>query len=179
MAAGSLLTAGDLVALTEVDEGAEEAVAQPRPRHQLGRKKSLERKQRQTVIMEEPPVPSLPPSETTSNSNAPATVAVNGISNHDRSGSAATLETPDSPREMMVYFQVGRQVKKVLMEPVTSFAALRVLFMNKFLYNPGKDNFPEIYIRDPASGVQYELEDLSEIKDKCLLSLNIERKWRF
>lgn len=178
MAAGSLLTAGDLAALTEVDEGTEEVVAQPRPKNQLGRKRSMEKKQRQATIDESytPPVPSLPPSETPTSSTSQATGTVNGVSNHDRTGSATTLETPDSPREMTVYFQVGRQVKKVMMEPVTSFAALRVQFMNKFLYNPGKDNFPEIYIRDPASGVQYELEELSEIKDKCLLSLNIERK---
>jgi hypothetical protein len=87
------------------------------------------------------------------------------------------VEGSDGSRQMMVFLQVGRQVKKVTMEPVTSFGQLRVLFMNKFLYNPGKENFPEIYIRDPASGVQYELEDVSEVKDKCLLSLNIERKY--
>ena len=34
-----------------------------------------------------------------------------------------------------------------------------------------------IYIRDPSSGVQYELEDMDEVKEKCLLSLNIERAY--
>ncbi|TEB15912.1 AIP3-domain-containing protein [Coprinellus micaceus] len=58
--------------------------------------------------------------------------------------------------------------------PPQSFASLRVLFVDKFSYNPGQDNFPAIYIRDPSSGVQYELEDVEEVKDKCLLSLNIE-----
>ncbi|KAL6298681.1 actin interacting protein 3-domain-containing protein [Sparassis latifolia] len=73
-----------------------------------------------------------------------------------------------------VFLQVGREVKKVIIEPPMTFGSLRVLFMDKFAYNPGKENFPAIYIRDPSSGVQYELEDPDEIKDKCLLSLNIE-----
>jgi hypothetical protein len=56
-----------------------------------------------------------------------------------------------------------------------SISSLRMLFVDKFSYNPGLDNFPAIYIRDPSSGVQYELEDMDEVKEKCLLSLNIER----
>ena len=50
-----------------------------------------------------------------------------------------------------------------------------MLFVDKFAYNPGQGNFPAIYIRDPSSGVQYELEELEEVKSGCLLSLNIER----
>ncbi|TFY64773.1 hypothetical protein EVJ58_g2390 [Rhodofomes roseus] len=53
-------------------------------------------------------------------------------------------------------------------------SSLKLLFVDKFSYNPGQENFPAIYIRDPSSGVQYELEDMDEIKDRCLLSLNIE-----
>ncbi|KAG8728045.1 Bud site selection protein 6 [Ceratobasidium sp. 428] len=55
-----------------------------------------------------------------------------------------------------------------------TLAALRILFVEKFSYNPGLDNFPDIYIRDPTSQVMYELEDISEVKEKSLLSLNIE-----
>ena len=66
-----------------------------------------------------------------------------------------------------------------MMEPGLSFSSLRVLFVDKFSYSPGQDNFPAIYIRDPASGVQYELEDMDEVKEKCLLSLNIERMSSF
>ncbi|CAG7846925.1 SubName: Full=Related to actin-interacting protein AIP3 {ECO:0000313/EMBL:CCA75044.1} [Serendipita indica DSM 11827] len=167
VATGALLTAGDLAALTEADETAEED-SMSKSSKDLGRKRSIERRQRMTTIDEpfEPPVPALPGAERPMDENKPIT---NGV---DAAGSRA--DRPESPKEMTVYFQVGRQVKKVVMEPVTSFAALRVLFMNKFMYNPGGGNFPEIYIRDPASGVQYELEDVSEVKDKCLLSLNIE-----
>jgi hypothetical protein len=171
VATGATLTAVELDVLTEMDEGAGDPVI-PQPRNkELGRRKSGERRMRALTLEEatQPPVPSLPSSDDTKQpklANGTPAVTVSAPANEER---------PDSPREITVYFQVARQVKKVTMEPVTSFAALRVLFMNKFMYNPGQDNFPEIYIRDPASGVQYELEDVSEVKDKCLLSLNIER----
>jgi len=69
---------------------------------------------------------------------------------------------------------MGREVKKATLEPGTPLSTMRVLFMDKFAYNPGHENFPTIYIRDPASGVQYELEDIDEIQDRCLLLLNID-----
>ena len=58
-----------------------------------------------------------------------------------------------------------------------TFAALRTLFTDKFAYNPGLADFPPIYLRDSASGVQYELEDVEEIKENSVLSLNIERMY--
>lgn len=181
VAAGAMLTAGDLAALTEADEDAEDQVT-PQPRSKdLGRKKSIERRTRTPTLDEavKPPVPAMPDSQASAGQPKPT---INGTSVHVPTGSTSTPakeERPESVQEITVYFQVGRQVKKVAMEPPTSFGALRVLFMNKFMYNPGQDNFPEIYIRDPTSGVQYELEDVSEVKDKCLLSLNIERKSLF
>jgi hypothetical protein len=91
-------------------------------------------------------------------------------------GSILSLADAGSPTGAFpVFLQVGRDVKKVTIEPGLSFASLRVLFVDKFSYNPGQGNFPAIYIQDPASKVQYELEDMDEVKEKCLLSLNIER----
>jgi hypothetical protein len=179
---GAALTAGDLVALTEVDEEAEgPATPTPKQQRDLGRKRSMERKQRAPTLdgpTTQPPVPSLPDSDVNGATSTAAKPAINGNATHKPKSESISLEAEnsDSPRQMMVFLQVGRQVKKVTMEPATSFGQLRVLFMDKFLYNPGKENFPEIYIRDPASGVQYELEDVSEMKDRCLLSLNIERR---
>ena len=83
---------------------------------------------------------------------------------------------PESGKPFPVFLQVGREVKKVVIEPGMSLTNLRLLFVDKFSYSPGQDNFPAIYIRDPSSGVQYELEDVDEVKDKVLLSLNIERQ---
>jgi hypothetical protein len=48
--------------------------------------------------------------------------------------------------------------------------------MERFEYDPGKEDFPEVYIRDPRTGVQFELEDIDDLTEGTVLSLNIERK---
>ena len=125
----------------------------------------------QDIAEEEPPVPPLPPSAAPAKStpSAPA-IRVDGAP-----PPADPEPDPDGP--ITIFMQVGREVKKARMEPgqLTSLNSLRVLFVDKFAYNPGQGNFPAIYIRDPSSGVQYELEELEEVKSGCLLSLNIER----
>lgn len=82
------------------------------------------------------------------------------------------------PASLTVFLQLGRDVKKTRLDldPPPSFANLKMLFTDKFAYNPGMADFPAIYLRDPTSGVQYELEDISEIKEHSVLSLNIERE---
>ncbi|TFK29748.1 AIP3-domain-containing protein [Coprinopsis marcescibilis] len=87
---------------------------------------------------------------------------------------APPLAKAPGSSKITVFLQLGREVKKVSITPSMSFSSLRVLFVDKFSYNPGLENFPAIYIRDPSSGVQYELEDVEDVKDKCLISLNIE-----
>lgn len=81
-----------------------------------------------------------------------------------------------------VFLQLGRQTRKAAIEldasnPVTrgiSVARLRMLFIDRFAYSPGMEDFPTIYVKDPASGVTYELEDLSDVQEGSLLTLNIE-----
>ena len=81
-------------------------------------------------------------------------------------------------KSQTIYLQFGRDVKKAQLElfPQPSIASLRMLFTDRFAYNPGLADFPAIYLRDPLSGVQYELEDVQEIKEHSVLSLNIERQ---
>lgn len=150
-AASSALTPGELTVLTEVDD--EEAAAA----EELG---GFSRSLTRSVT---PPVPSLPPT-------APSpdlTPVVESV----------PKPTPGiPPGKIPVFLQLGREVKKAVVEPGLSFSSLRMLFVDRFAYNPGLENFPAIYIRDPSSGVQYELEDVDEVKEKCLLSLNIERE---
>ncbi|KAJ7623259.1 actin interacting protein 3-domain-containing protein [Roridomyces roridus] len=159
MAASSALTPGDLAVLTEVDD--EEPSSGSRPRFSpIG---TPERPKADT-----PPVPPLPVTP----SRTPEPVAP--------TTSVVTEEPPVPPEptqdesRFTVFLQLGREVKKVKIDQGLSFSSLRVLFVDKFSYNPGLENFPAIYIRDPSSGVQYELEDMEEVKEKCLLSLNIE-----
>ncbi|ORX33551.1 actin interacting protein 3-domain-containing protein [Kockovaella imperatae] len=118
------------------------------------------------------------------------------LSPSDQEGSIRSFRTPDpsfdpspqltprvfeptatpkpSPDSLTVFLQVGRQVKKVVLDLPVSLSALRLLFMEKFEYDPGMEDFPDVYLRDSQTGVQYELEDIDDLKEGCLLSLNIE-----
>ncbi|MBW0483558.1 hypothetical protein O181_023273 [Austropuccinia psidii MF-1] len=82
--------------------------------------------------------------------------------------------SPPPPEHPTIFLQLGRDVKKVTLDSSPTIASLRVMFMDRFQYNSGLDNFPEIYLRDPQSGIQYLLEDLSDVKDRVVLSLNID-----
>ena len=164
MAASSTLTAGDLAVLTEVDE--------PEGKRD-GSVKRMPRTPSPAGVGIAPPVPPLPPSVT--DATRPPAPSRNP-SNLSKLSEEIEPDEPSQPTAFPVFLQVGREVKKVTLEPELTFASLRMLFVDKFSYNPGMENFPAIYIRDPSSGVQYELEDIDEVKEKCLLSLNIERE---
>lgn len=166
---GGALTAKELAVLTEADEEAEAApvIFQPSPRRQ--RSISRTRGPSPGEIPEgPPPLPPLP--------RAPSAASQSSVP--EPSSKASAPETApvvsSSPKSITVFLQVGREVKKAKMEPGLSFPSLRMLFVDKFAYNPGQEDFPAIYIRDLSSGVQYELEDTDEVSDRCLLSLNIE-----
>ncbi|THU80528.1 AIP3-domain-containing protein [Dendrothele bispora CBS 962.96] len=171
LAVGSALTPGELAALTEVDEeeGSSPTSSPTKlQRKGSGRSRSISRSNTPDARVNTPPVPPLPstPSRTPeplAMTPEPPGVSSRSVGSGDRSST-----------KMTVFLQLGREVKKVQIEPGLSVSSLRVLFVDKFSYNPGLENFPAIYIRDPSSGVQYELEDMDEVKDKCLLSLNIE-----
>ncbi|KAG6331868.1 hypothetical protein ID866_7224 [Astraeus odoratus] len=161
MAVSSNLTPGELAVLTEVDE--------PDPKSPSGPSKRTHRTPSPASKEPAPPVPPLPFPVDVRTHVVPQTPS-------SRSKLPEHVEVPEPPQptSISVFLQVGREVKKVSLEPGMTFASLRMLFVDKFSYNPGIENFPAIYIRDPSSGVQYELEDIEEIKEKCLLSLNIE-----
>lgn len=112
--------------------------------------------------------------------------SVSQYSTHDTeqgssSRRASILAEPQAQtkQQKTIFLQLGRDMKKAKLEEPTqsTFAALRMLFTEKFAYNPGMSDFPAIYLRDPKSGIQYELEDLEEVKDGSVLSLNIEREF--
>jgi hypothetical protein len=172
---GGTLTARELAVLTEADEEAEAPPALPptSPRRQ----RSLSRTRGPPlgdVPEGRPPIPPLPRTPSSASQTAARTLGE----------SSSTTPVPEpvpvvsgTPQPVTVFLQVGREVKKVKMVPGFTFSSLRMLFVDKFAYNPGQEDFPAIYIRDPSSGVQYELEDTDEVNDRCLLSLNIEREY--
>ncbi|KAF9580765.1 hypothetical protein BGW38_002454 [Lunasporangiospora selenospora] len=49
-----------------------------------------------------------------------------------------------------------------------------MLFMEKFQYNPGQEDFPTIYVKDPNTNIHYELESLADVKQNAFLSLNVD-----
>ncbi|KAJ3818781.1 actin interacting protein 3-domain-containing protein [Lentinula raphanica] len=163
LAVSSALTPGELAVLTEVDDDEEASPPPPLTREGSWRSRPTT-PDSQTVT---PPVPPLPstPSRSPEPSSSPVPIPTHS-------------SDPDVKREhdskLTVFLQLGREVKKASLEPGISFSSLRMLFVDRFSYNPGEVNFPAIYIRDPSSGVQYELENMDEVKEKCLLSLNIE-----
>lgn len=163
----SVLTPGDLATLAEVEED-------PGPVTPKKRERSA-RKARQSVIQEqneeEAPLPAIPVTQSTKEDSV-----TSDTQSESQTIASQKLSPPAPNQPVVVFMQVGREVKKATIEPGLTMATLRVLFMDKFSYSPGMDSFPGIYIRDGSSGVQYELEDMDEIKERCLLSLNIERK---
>ncbi|KAI0644355.1 actin interacting protein 3-domain-containing protein [Trametes meyenii] len=175
------LTPMDLAALAEEGEGT------PSPRKNRDRNRSQRSRGPAPIVEgeEPPPVPPLPPKSTSPQPEAAdrstlqppegAAASIPVVAAGDvRRSTAESEESAGAGKPFPVFLQVGREVKKVVIEPGMSLGNLRLLFVDKFSYSPGQDNFPAIYIRDPSSGVQYELEDVDEVKDKVLLSLNIE-----
>lgn len=99
---------------------------------------------------------------------------------HDAAGSAHDMLAAESDGPFRVFLQFGRETKRVALdrEVVTSIVDLQGLFMSKFDYAPdGMELFPDVYIKDPASGVAYHLEDFEDIKRDALLSLNLDREF--
>ncbi|KAH8986885.1 actin interacting protein 3-domain-containing protein [Lactarius akahatsu] len=169
---GGTLTANELTALTEADE--ENEVPPAIPLQSPRRQRSISRTRGpppSEIVEERPPVPPLPRAVPT----APLPPTPKLVESSSSTPAPKPVPSaPGTPDSINVFLQVGREVKKARMEPGLTFSSLRMLFVDKFAYNPGQEDFPAIYIRDPSSGVQYELEDTDEVKDKCLLSLNIE-----
>jgi hypothetical protein len=90
------------------------------------------------------------------------------------SSAAATQQSQLS--NVAVFLQIGRQVKKATIDLPVTLSALRLLFMERFDYDPGMEDFPDVYVRDNRTGVHFELEDMEDLKEGATLSLSIERE---
>lgn len=88
--------------------------------------------------------------------------------------------SPPPGKELTLFLQYKTRVKKfVLAEGYEelSLARLQLAFIEKFAWNTHNNgvDLPEIYLQDPVSGVRHELEDLTDVKDRSVLVLNIEQ----
>lgn len=75
---------------------------------------------------------------------------------------------------IILFLGIGKDVKKVHYTGELSIPALRMLFIERFGYSSGLSDFPSIYIKDPVTNISYELEDLEDVKNNSVLSLNID-----
>ena len=88
-------------------------------------------------------------------------------------------QSPQPEKELTLFLQYKSKIKKFVMPDGyndLSIARLQLAFIEKFAWNTHSNgiDLPDIYIQDPVSGVRHELEDLGDIKDRCVLVLNIE-----
>ncbi|KAL2117191.1 hypothetical protein VTJ04DRAFT_9359 [Mycothermus thermophilus] len=88
-------------------------------------------------------------------------------------------ETPPATKELTLFLQYKSKVKKFVLPggyEELSIGRLQLAFIEKFSWNTQQNgaDLPDIYIQDPISGVRHELEDLSDIKDRTVLVLNVE-----
>ncbi|KAF9541721.1 Bud site selection protein 6 [Mortierella hygrophila] len=99
-----------------------------------------------------------------------------GVSETSETSAPAHSEQPAEPVEtsLTIFLQVGKSVKKTKFEGELTHSGLRMLFMEKFQYNPGQEDFPTIYVKDPQTNIHYELESLIDVKQNAFLSLNVD-----
>lgn len=87
---------------------------------------------------------------------------------------------PATPtKDLTLFLQYKSKVKKFQLPGglnELSIGRLQLAFIEKFSWNTHSNgaDLPEIYIQDPVSGVRHELEDLTDIKDRTVLVLNVE-----
>ncbi|GAB7342087.1 hypothetical protein MBLNU457_g0364t2 [Dothideomycetes sp. NU457] len=87
-------------------------------------------------------------------------------------------DSPQSGKELTLFLQYKSKIKKFVLPDAAdlTIARLQLAFIEKFNWNTQNNgvDLPEIYVQDHVSGVRHELEDLSDIKERSVLVLNVE-----
>lgn len=128
------------------------------------------------------PTEEVTPEEEAKEEPAPEVVEKPATPTPDNQGQTFMLDSsPPStpPKELTLFLQYKSRVKKFVLPggmSELSIGRLQLAFIEKFSWNTHSNgaDLPEIYIQDPVSGVRHELEDLSDIKDRTVLVLNVE-----
>ncbi|OJD26207.1 hypothetical protein ACJ73_02416 [Blastomyces percursus] len=100
-------------------------------------------------------------------------------SDNSPAGQFTPESSPPPSKEITLFLQYKSKIKKYLLPEGYSeltLGRLQLAFIEKFAWNTHNNgvDLPEIYLQDPVSGVRHELEDLSDIKDRSVLVLNVE-----
>ncbi|KAJ5610837.1 hypothetical protein N7510_007556 [Penicillium lagena] len=88
-------------------------------------------------------------------------------------------EQPSPGKELTLFLQYKSKIKKYVIPEGAAeltIGRLQLAFIEKFAWNTHNNgaDLPEIYIQDPISGIRHELEDLSDVKDRSVLVLNVD-----
>ena len=102
-----------------------------------------------------------------------------GSSSPSQSSQFVPDQSPQPGKEFTLFLQYKSKIKKFVLPEGSSelsIARLQLAFIEKFAWNTQSNgnDLPEIYVQDPVSGVRHELEDLADVKDRCVLVLNVE-----
>lgn len=93
----------------------------------------------------------------------------------DESDFGDITTTTEPGTGMGLFLRLGNSTKRVRSDSADiNINSLRLLFISTFNYSPGGDDFPSIYIRDSATGVEYELEEshLGDVHEGSMLVLH-------
>ncbi|KAF9951254.1 Bud site selection protein 6 [Mortierella alpina] len=125
-----------------------------------------------TTAPQPPPTANISSDTINSSVNAPTTPSLDASS----AMSLLLTDVPSEPADagLTLFLQVGKSVKRTRFEGELTHSALRMLFMEKFQYNPGQEDFPTIYVKDTHTNIHYELESLADVKQNAFLSLNVD-----
>lgn len=87
--------------------------------------------------------------------------------------------SPQPGKELTLFLQYKSKIKKFVLPDGgdLTIPRLQLAFIEKFAWNTHNNgvDLPEIYVQDPVSGVRHEVEDLSDIKERSVLVLNVEQ----
>ena len=136
----------------------------PNPERTSPRKRSPDRRPIESSLREE---------DEAQVESRPGSVVIKDMSNNE------VRDT--SPEKIPVFLQLGSAVRKALVSLTElSLQSLRLLFVEKFQFNPGVDTFPDILVTDRETGVRYILEEgVQDITEGTVLTLNVEGKTAF
>jgi hypothetical protein len=89
---------------------------------------------------------------------------------------AETQGRETSPEKISVFLHLGSAVRKALVSLTElTLQSLRLLFVEKFQFNPGAEAFPDILVTDRETGVRYILEEgVQDIIEGTMLTLDVE-----
>lgn len=87
--------------------------------------------------------------------------------------------SPQPGKELTLFLQYKSKIKKFVLPDGgdLTIPRLQLAFIEKFAWNTHSNgaDLPDIYIQDPVSGIRHEVEDLSDIKERSVLVLNVEQ----